>query len=148
MLTDVSRLPADRGGVDERRRAGDGHVLGKGADTELQIERDGLRRTEIELPLLVLEPVDVGRDLVVPRRERRRDVGARRIGHNVAILIGRGVVDRDRHARHDCGLRVGDDALKCRSEKRPRRRGGQEPDRNGCRGNESESLHEHPPCFS
>ena len=41
---------------------------------ELQVERDGLRRAEVELALLILKPVDVRGDLVMPGRERRRDV--------------------------------------------------------------------------
>ena len=63
-----------RRGLDERRRAGDRDVLGERADAQLQVERDGLRRAELELALLILESVDVRRDLVMPGRERRRDV--------------------------------------------------------------------------
>ncbi len=99
--------------VDERRCAGDGHVLRQRADRHPQIERHRLGRPQIDVADLILETVQV-RDHVIPAgRERGRDELARRIGRGRTFEVRRRVLDRDRHARHHGRLRVGGRALEC-----------------------------------
>ena len=101
----------DGGRLDERRRAGHGDVFRDGADTQLQIEGDGLGGPDRDLALLVREPFEMRGDLVGAGRERRRHELAGGIGHDVTLLIGRGLAQHNRHAGHDGALRIGDGSL-------------------------------------
>ena len=104
---------ADRDGrrLDERRRAGHGDVFRDCANTQLQIEGDGLGGPDRDLALLVRKPFEMRGDLVGAGRERGRHELAGGIGHDVALLIGRGLAEHNRHARHDGALRIGDGSL-------------------------------------
>ena len=105
----------DRPGLDDRGRADDGDILGERRDAEPQVDDDRLRDAEIDLPLLILEALQMCDHLVVTRPQRGGDVLSGGAAHDGPLDAGRGIAGDDGHAGHDGALRIGHRALKSRS---------------------------------
>jgi hypothetical protein len=120
----------DRRGLDERRRAADRDVFGERADTQPEIEGDGLRDAELDLARLILKALDVRNDLLLAGRERGGDVLAVAVGHGRALEASGDVAQGHRDTGHHRVLCISDGSLQSSGRLRPRGREAAEQDRN------------------
>ena len=135
----------DRGGFDERRRAGHGDVFRQRGNAELHVDDGDLSDFEHDLALLVLKTFEVRDHLVAARCQRGSDVLACGIGRGGPFEAGRHIADGDRNAWHHGVLRVRDGSLERGGRLRPYR-GNCDRQRDADKGKRAEpEPHSHHP---
>ncbi len=117
-----------RRGFDQRRRAGDGHVLRNRRHAQLHVDDGDLRDLQLDIGGRIPEAFEMRHDRVAARREGRGHVLAGGVADDDALGAGPGVLDADCDAGHDRTLRISDGSLDRGRGLRVRRPGRQEHD--------------------